>query len=382
MTTQPGISRLFQWLAGGEEKVLSLVESERDFFTALGMVAAAMAVASGFTLSVAASGWWTVPIQHVLWIGAAWTVLILLIERLVLKSFGTSRRWNLAISCPRVLLSLAIALVFALPIVQFIYRPSINRELGAIQSAQIKTATKNATAFFGPKIAAAKAQTQVIQGKERALNGQWINYTKLGGCESNEPSCSQTHEAGCGNICRADMSNAQLARATLIADRPKDAAEIAKLQRNIAIWQNAEQSEITSRTNAIVNDTDLLARQEALQAIEKKHPAVSKYVDFVLLFFIALDLVPLTMKLSHLFSTGGPYEQAAAALRARDLVDVHQLNHDTATRRHRATEQARADQEVDRFRIGVDRDAAITEQEARWWGLVGDGPNDSPAPTT
>ena len=44
-----------------------------------------------------------------------WAVLYCLIERLVLKSFGSSRAWNLVIAIPRLALSLAIALVVGLP---------------------------------------------------------------------------------------------------------------------------------------------------------------------------------------------------------------------------------------------------------------------------
>ena len=53
--------------------------------------------------------------------------------------------------------------------------------------------------------------------------------------------------------------------------------------------------------------------------------SVKKYVEFFLAFLIAIDLVALILKLTHLFGTGGAYEKAAAALRATDLVEVHRM---------------------------------------------------------
>ena len=98
------------WLVGGDGVVLRHVPSEASFFDGLGMWVAGMAVVSGFGMTVAASQWWSTSIVSVLWVLPLWAVLYCLIERLVLKSFGTSWAWNLVLTIPRLLLSLAIAL--------------------------------------------------------------------------------------------------------------------------------------------------------------------------------------------------------------------------------------------------------------------------------
>ena len=100
--------------------------ARRASSTALGMWVAGMAVVSGFAMTVAASQWWSTSIVSVLWVLPLWAVLYCLIERLVLKSFGTSWVWNLVLTIPRLLLSLAIALVVGLPMAQVIYSGSIN----------------------------------------------------------------------------------------------------------------------------------------------------------------------------------------------------------------------------------------------------------------
>jgi hypothetical protein len=72
----------------------------------------------------------------------------------------------------------------------------------------------------------------------------------------------------------------------------------------------AESSQIANRVATIKADRDFLARQAALDRVEKASPAVKKYVEFFLAFLIAIDLVALMLKLTHLFSTGGAYERA------------------------------------------------------------------------
>jgi hypothetical protein len=78
---------------------------------------------------------------------------------------------------------------------------------------------------------------------------------------------------------------------------------------------------------------------------------VTKYVDFFLAFLIAIDLVALMLKLTHLFSTGGAYERSAAALRASDLVEVHRLQERATVLTRRITLEARAQEDADELRI-------------------------------
>src|SRR5262249_61186821 len=113
-----------------------------------------------------------------------------------------------------------------------------------------------------------------------------------------------------------------IARAQLRQDRPVDQRKLADLESKIADWQHSESKETTSRVAAIAGDRDLLARAQALSAIEKQHPEVTRYVLFVLGLFVCLDLVALVMKLSHLLITGAVYEEGAAELRERDRLQA------------------------------------------------------------
>jgi hypothetical protein len=350
-TSRRGMRAGWAWFAGGDGFVLRQVPSEASFFNGLGMWVAGMAVVSGFGMTVAASQWWSTSILSVLWVLPLWAVLYALIERLVLKSFGTSWKWNLGLSVPRFLLSLAIALVIGLPMAQVIYSGSINDELSKTTTTRIHQATNQITRTYDAKIAASQKQIAAAQASEASLQKQVTNSRFLADCEAGLQTCSQTHKLGRGPYFRRDARRAAAAAAELKRARPQLEATIAANRQKIAAWQAAESGQIANRVAAIKADRDFLARQSALDRVEKASPSVKKYVEFFLAFLIAIDLVALILKLTHLFSTGGAYERSAAALRATDLVDVHRLQERATVLTRRITLESQAQQEADELRI-------------------------------
>jgi hypothetical protein len=339
------------WFAGGDGYVLRNVPSEASFLNGLGMWVAGMAIVSGFGMTVAASQWWSTSITSVLWVLPLWAVLYCLIERLVLKSFGTSWAWNLVLTIPRLVLSLAIALVIGLPVAQVIYSGSINDELSKTTTTRIHQATNEITRTYGAKIAAAQKEITAAQAKEASLQRQVTNSRFLADCEAGLQSCSQTHKLGRGPYFRRDARRAAAAAAELKRARPQIEATIAANRRKIEVWRAAESSQIANRIATIKADRDVLARQAALERVEKASPAVRKYVEFFLAFLIAIDLVALMLKLTHLFSTGGAYERSAAALRANELVEVHRLQERATVLTRRITLESQAQQDADELRI-------------------------------
>ncbi len=367
----------WSWLAGGDGFVLRTVPSEASFFNGLGMWVAAMAVVSGFGMTVAASQWWSTSITKVLWVLPLWAVLYCLIERLVLKSFGTSWKWNLVLTIPRLALSLAIALVIGLPMAQVIYSGSINDELSKTTTARIHEATNQITRTYDAKIAVAQKEIAAAQAKEASLQRQVTNSRFLADCEAGLATCSQTHKLGRGPYYRRDARRAAAAAAELKRAQPQIAATIAANRRKIAVWRAAESSQLENRVATIKADRDFLARQAALDRVEKASPAVTKYVVFFLAFLIAIDLVALILKLTHLFSTGGAYERSAAALRADELVDVHRLQQRSNVLTHRITLEAQAVQDADELRLRgeISRAPELESDELR----LNDRPHERPA---
>ena len=351
------------WFAGADERVLALVPSERSFLQAQGLVIVAMAGVTGFAVAVAGSGWWNVPITHLLWLGVIWTAVICIVDRLIYKSFGTSRLGNLLLAIPRAALSVMLALVLGLPMVQFIFEPSISEQLTRTTAVEQKEARQAAIAFYAPRIEQAGKQIAAIEKHETALEERVSKFTRLSGCERDDASCSKTRLTGCGHWCRYYAAQASIARAALERARPLDEKKIAALKAQIDDWQAAQATETKARVEAIAGDQDLLARAEALSAVEKEHPEVSRYILFVLGLFVCLDLVALVMKLSHLLVTGAVYEEVAAALREQDRLEAHRLREQTAVLRERITGEAGTDAAVDQARLEVDKTRRIAAEQ-------------------
>ncbi len=355
------------WLAGADAFVLRRVPSEAGFLNALGMWVAGMAIVSGFAMTVAASQWWNTSIVSVLWVLPIWAALYCLIERLVLKSFGTSWVWNVVLAIPRLLLSLAIALVVGLPMSQVIYSGSINEQLSRDTTARIQRATTEITKTYQAKIAAAQTEVATAESKEAALQKQVTDARFLAGCEIGVTDCSETHKTGCGPYCKRDLRRAATAAAALKRDRPGLEATIAAAQAKITTLRATESAQLSRRIASISADRDFLSRQAALERVEKENPAVKKYVEFFLLFLIAIDLVAIMLKLTHLLSTGGLYEKSAAGLRAMDGVDAHRLTEEADVLTRRISLEARAQRAYDeRWILGnvVDPDEETSEAGA------------------
>src|SRR5262249_3210068 len=260
------------WLAGGDGFVLRMVPSEASFLNGLGMWVAGMAVVSGCGMAVAAGQWWSTSITSVLWVVPPWAVLYCLIERLVLKSFSTSWRWNLGLTIPRLALSLAIALVIGLPMAQVIYSGSINDELSKTTTQRIHEATNQITQTYDAKIAAAQKAIAAAQANEASLQHQVTNSRFLADCEAGLAACSQTHKAAGGPYSKRAAGRAAAAAAALKRARPQIAAAIAANRSKISVWQAAESSQIANRVATIRADRDFLARQAALDRVEKASP--------------------------------------------------------------------------------------------------------------
>jgi hypothetical protein len=328
------------WFAGADEHVLRHVPTERSFLDAQGLVVFAMACVTGFAVAVAGSGWWNVPITHVLWLGAVWTGVICIVDRLIYKSFGRRKLANLVLAIPRAALSIMLALVLGLPMVQFIFSPSISNQLTQTAAIQQKQARTTAASYFEPRITHATAEITSIQNKEEALSTTIDKFTRLSGCENDDATCSRTHRTGCGHWCKYYAAQASAARVELDRIRPLGRHRVAALKAKIADWQRSEASETSARVSAIAGSRDLLARAQALSTIEQRHHEVSRYVLFVLALFVCLDLVALAMKLSHLLVTGAVYEEVAQELRERDRLVAHRLRTETAVMRRRITAEA------------------------------------------
>src|SRR5262249_5645693 len=200
------------------------------------------------------------------------------------------------------------------------------------------------------KSAATQKESAWVRAKEASLQRQVENSQFLAQCEAGYAQCSQPHKLGRGPYFRRDSARAAAAAAALKSGRPQFEATIAADRRKIALWQATETTQLATRVAAIKADRDFLARQAALDQVEKANPSVRKYVEFFLAFLIAIDLVARVLKPPPLSSGGGPYEGSAPSRGGIDRGEAPRLEGGGGVLPRRITLEARAEEEADELR--------------------------------
>ena len=141
-----------------------------------------MACVTGFAVAVAASGWWNMPITHVLWLGIVWAVVIF-IHRLIYKSFGTNRLANLALR-RSARGPVRDARAGSWPTHGAVHLPpSINNALTHSIAVQQKKRRRRRGLLRAEDQGGAGADRRV-QNHEVALRNQVSKFTRLTGCEA------------------------------------------------------------------------------------------------------------------------------------------------------------------------------------------------------
>jgi hypothetical protein len=353
------------WLAGARREVLDRCPSERGFYAGLGLALLLTAGLSGFAGSLAVSYVLRVSIRRELLVGAIWALIIGNVDRLLMMTITSkSKLWA---ALPRLVLSTMVGLMIAIPLTLAIFAPEIGAQLATTVEHAIQQSTNNVDGFYGPKIAADEQQVAAIQSQEGSLQAEINQNLFLEACETGAPDCSTTHQLGVGPHAQHYAQLAATEQAQLVSMKALDQPRIAALNANVANLTASENAQGSVGISAATANTGLIAREEALADIERGHPGIQRQVWFLSAIFIALDLIPLTLKLMHIWNGDSSYEAIAASLKRRDRLFAKRIDHDINVEEARLAENAEANREVDRVHIQVDRDKRIAEYEA-WYG--------------
>ena len=353
----------FAWFTGADLRILARVPSERVFYNALGLSVVLLACGNGAALAIAVGYMLHRSAGHFWWLGLGWTLILACgIERLILQVPSTRRRWLPVVLVPRVALSLFLAVQLGEPLMLAMNQGAIDNRISIVQTQAIRAAGKSAENAHSKAIAADESANAKIQQQRNYLTGRIEHFRFRSQCEANTPDCSYTHQPGCQTWCQhfahlEAMYKGQLA--TLSAK-----SRIGALNKRIAAQQGAAAAEANGRAQKIKNDDGLIAREEALSAIEKAHPVVGAEAWFLRLLFLTLDLLPLSMKILRMLATESPYEALAAAARKSDGVQATRENEASRIEEERIAEQARADVDFDRIRISLENERRIAAEEA------------------
>ncbi|MHB8380515.1 MAG: DUF4407 domain-containing protein [Acidimicrobiales bacterium] len=354
------------WFAGARKDILDRCPTEVAFFNGLGMAVLATAIISGCTLSIAL-GFTLHEAATDTWpIGAAWTLVVLNLDRLLLMLTAT-RRLALAL-VPRIIISFVIGAMIAEVVTLWIYAPEINAQMQRDVQHGIQASTKDATNFYSPQITRDQRAVATIQSSENSLVAQINEDMFLANCESTDANCSTTHQLGCGAYCLHYRQVAASLQKELDAVRPGDENRIRQLQTAIAGLNSSEANSMQILNSSARASTGLIAREDALTEIERAHPGILVQVWFIRSALILLDMMPLIIKSLYLAFSESSYEAIASSYKRRERVTAVDIDLQARVERGRLNEQALADEALNRVRIQSQRDSQIAAEEAKWFG--------------
>lgn len=340
------MGRFFVWLSGADRNILAectaLSRSEQNRFAGLGALVLVPAVLGLFSMMYAISTVNDDPRVYVT-AGVGWFLIVVAIDRYLVSTIYKSRlskgpARGVAIGA-RMVLAVFVGIAVSHPIVLLFFRDTITQELVRDERAEIRTIQEEAAAKRAAVLAAPKpdatpltlAASTTLSAKELTDKlelskclGQ-LQTAEQSGREIELPCGFSSPYVTCGERCIAigeqkryvDEEIAALRAAVGTETRGQQERVDAESKRRLDIAvadEERREAEIAVIDQSAKDDVekvhagfsdDYLARVNALSRIEAREPHVAAVKWFMILFFILIDILPVTMKIS---TPAGEYE--------------------------------------------------------------------------
>jgi len=410
-------------LAGARLDVLQVAPGARAKQVALGGVllstGALAAVSAAFAVHMALGAPWAVALL----VGLGWGAVIVNLDRMLLVGMAHDSSWqrNAAMAVPRIGLAVLLGTVISTPLTLQVFNKEIDATIVTMQAEaaaeftaeldddprytdipvlQAEIAEEQAVLAGGgatdpnadPRVTAADADRQADQAAYDAAQATYRDLQARAQCEL-DGSCG-SGEAGPGDAyqtaaaaaaqqasvvdaAKAELDDAESAlldaRTAAGADAASNGARSVALASADLVTDSAELARLTDLRTAeqaafqVQNSQadGLLARLEAMSRLADERPAAGTAHLMLFLLFLAVELLPVLMKVLLNFSEPTAYEQLEA-MRDEEDVEAEKIRRDGRQR----AQQARADlvvaAETDRMaREILDREIAAREEAER-----------------
>lgn len=430
-------------LAGARPEILAKAPGDVNKHAALGGVLLTTSGVAAVSAFFALHSVLELPPAAAAAVGAAWGLIIFNLDRMLVVTMTRDNGWllNFLAAIPRLALALVIGTIISMPLVLKIFEPEINSELIAMQAETVKRnqddydqayakikemeaeeagllailAGRAATTISDdPDVKAAKSALDVA---EKAYQDAWqaaqceLDGTCGTGVPGNGESYREKKKAADEAEAARDRARAALDEVTAkVAKRIEDGSatdtenakkRLPEVQADLARLRGDREGLERRGSDATAADTGLLARLEALDRITEDRPSGGRAHLAVFLLFLAIEVLPVLLKLLNGFAPETLYDRLAKraddgldsddelwAKRDRDLavdradqnlaIERHKL--DAQTQAHAATTQLVADKQLGMAKKAIDVWAAVaqlrTDEELNRWYLDHVGAND------
>lgn len=343
------IRRSLATLAGARYDVLKKTPVDRFRYVAMGGVlvttAAVAAVSASFALVTAVK----VPPAVGIVAGVAWGIVILNLDRLLIVSMTRRSGWwrNIFSALPRLLLAFLLGTVISTPLVLRIFEPEINAELVFLQNErkedfdgalannplyaeipelETRLADEQADANQSPEVAVA-ADPGVIAAKEkvRTTGETYTEAQRLaqceidGSCGTGVPGVAQSarERIQARDVALRDYDEARaalvvaegLARTAAQEDAAAARREADRLTAELDRRRDLKKGDQAEFAARAATDDGLLSRIEALGSLGDKRGDLELAQTVLFFLFLALEVLPVLVKLMQLGGRLTLYEQ-------------------------------------------------------------------------
>ncbi len=337
------------WFAGCDLKVLARTPSEVTFYNALGSAVLLLSCLGGFAAFFSISYVLKEPAAAI-GVGIAWALIMsCAVERLLLQVVGSRKDLGaLAVAvAPRLFVSVLIGFILAEPLLLKINGPEIEAFITGKQRAARHQLIREAKGTYEGTVSEKKAELGELRDQVPKIEARLSNLLADSGCATTQLlAVCAAREAGCDAACQRDAGNAIKEKQKLDRVRKENAERQPALEASLDKWRGKRGEEENGGRQTITDSDGVMARIEALGALAGAHPSVGLEVWILRLFFISLDLLPLAIKTTRVWSAKSPYELRMVAARNRDGLAAEAEEAATEVAKQRITEQARADKRV------------------------------------
>ena len=323
-------SKLYRFLifcAGSDEDILARCpRSEHIKHAGFGALVLVPATLGLFSMTYAISTFAESPYLYIL-AGLVWAGIVFTFDRFVISTFRKkSSIAKDAISVTflsRLVFSIFVGIAVAHPLVLLYFHESIAVNMDEVAHAKVDS-IENA---YQLQRKSYQLQTDTLDNNLKALNDtihlqERILHDEIKGIVRGDDRT--TGKAGEGPTFKYDT--AYLNRLYFDAAQAKKSNEAKKLENSIAIIKL--DSARNSKIKRLTFSRDYLEREKALQRLSDSNPIIRVTTGFLILFFILVDILPVTWKG---LTSKGPYDEYLNAIKVKIKNEVQERMIDSET---------------------------------------------------
>jgi diacylglycerol kinase len=301
-------SKLYRFLifcAGSDEDILARCpRSEHIKHAGFGALVLVPATLGLFSMTYAISTFAESPYLYVL-AGLVWAAIVFTFDRFVISTFrkkSSIAKDALSVTfLSRLVFSIFVGIAVAHPLVLLYFHESIAVNMDEVAHAKVDSIEN----VYQLQRKNYQLQTDTLDNNLKALNDtihlqERILHDEIKGIVRGDDRT--TGKAGEGPTFKYDT--AYLNRLYFDAAQAKRSNEAKKLENSIAITKL--DSARNSKIERLTFSRDYLEREKALQRLSDTNPIIRVTTGFLILFFILVDILPVTWKG---LTSKGPYDE-------------------------------------------------------------------------